>query len=267
MLDDDGNFDVPEFTFTGSPTKCGDLVLYKVNGIETLSLELSQADNFLTIVREEPVSIALSEDGSNTIIYRAFDANVTGASYFCLDVPPSEPKVLNEWKGSGTLLVTTSLTFDDEDNVDEEVDDSLDTDNDATPNYKDRDDDGDGILTSNEDPDGDGDPTNDDTDGDGIANYLDDDDDGDGVKTIDESVDEDSNPDNDDSDGDEIPNYLDADDAIISNTPLPNIENIYNELYFSEFTITNLELSNTNGNDIRRDTFDFGSFTETISVP
>ena len=263
----DGNFDVPAFMFSGSPSKCGDLVLYKVNGGETLSLELTQADNFLTVEREDPLSISLTEDGSNTIIYRTFDANVTGANYFCQNIPPTEPNIINEWKGSGNLLVTTSLTFDDEDGVDEAVDDTLDTDGDATPNYKDRDDDGDGILTIDEDPDGDGDPTNDDTDSDGIANYLDDDDDGDGVKTIDESVDEDANPDNDDTDGDEIPNYLDADDAITSATPLPDITDRYLELYLSEFTITTLALTNASGGDIRYDTFDFGSFTETVILP
>jgi len=48
-----------------------------------------------------------------------------------------------------------------------------DTDKDGIPNYLDNDDDGDGILTKNEDADGDGNPANDDTDGDGIADYLD----------------------------------------------------------------------------------------------
>jgi len=70
-----------------------------------------------------------------------------------------------------------------------------DTDEDGIPNFIDRDDDGDGTLTINEDLedidpnvdsncdgildndlDGDGDPTNDDTDGDGAPNYLDTDD-------------------------------------------------------------------------------------------
>jgi len=87
-----------------------------------------------------------------------------------------------------------------------------DTDNDGIPNHLDTDDDGDGVLTRDEDIDGDGDPTNDDTDGDNIPNYLDTDDDGDGVLTEDESVDGDNDPRNDDTDGDNIPNYLDTDD-------------------------------------------------------
>lgn len=70
--------------------------------------------------------------------------------------------------------------------------------------------DGDGILSIQEDPDGDGNPYNDDTDDNGIANMFDPDDDGDGVLTIDEyDVDNDGVPDDEDNDG--IPDYLDAD--------------------------------------------------------
>jgi hypothetical protein len=69
--------------------------------------------------------------------------------------------------------------------------------------------DGDGVLDSVEDLNGDGDPTNDDTDMDGIPNYLDTDDDGDGVDTADEDTNGDGDPTNDDLDGDQIPNYLD----------------------------------------------------------
>jgi len=87
-----------------------------------------------------------------------------------------------------------------------------DTDGDGTPNYLDKDDDGDGIATADEDPNGDGDPTNDDTDGDGVPNYLDADDDGDGIPSADEDPDGDGDPTNDDTDDDGIPNYLDDDD-------------------------------------------------------
>ena len=70
--------------------------------------------------------------------------------------------------------------------------------------------DADGILSINEDPDGDGNPYNDDTDGNGITNMFDPDDDGDGVLTsLEYDVDEDGQPDDDDNDG--IPNYLDPD--------------------------------------------------------
>lgn len=74
----------------------------------------------------------------------------------------------------------------------------------------DSDHDQDGILSIDEDLDGDGNPQNDDTDGDGIPNYLEFDDDGDGTPTRNEyDEDEDGIP--DDSDGDGIPDYLDND--------------------------------------------------------
>jgi len=95
------------------------------------------------------------------------------------------------------------------------IDEEDDTDDDNIADFLDQDDDGDGVLTINEDlePDtdlevdsdgdgdptndiGDGDPTNDDTDGDGIPNYLDTDDDGSKL---------------DDEDGDGIPDYIDND--------------------------------------------------------
>ena len=68
----------------------------------------------------------------------------------------------------------------------------------------------DGILSIDEDVDGDGNPFNDDTDGDDIPNYADIDDDGDGVNTIAE-YDKDGDGIPDDTDGDGIPDYLDDD--------------------------------------------------------
>ncbi len=59
-----------------------------------------------------------------------------------------------------------------------------DTDGDQTIDALDTDDDDDGILTTDEDVNGNGDPTDDDTDSDNLANYLDTDDDGDGILTV-----------------------------------------------------------------------------------
>jgi cysteine-rich repeat protein len=123
-----------------------------------------------------------------------------------------------------------------------------DHDGDGVPDFKDEDDDGDGILTRDESPDGDTTPANDDRDRDGLPDYLDDDDDGDGaptafersggrrglapadgdrdgvpdyldvdddgdgVWTIHEVHDGDGDPRDDDGDGDGVPDYLDVDD-------------------------------------------------------
>jgi FKBP-type peptidyl-prolyl cis-trans isomerase FkpA len=68
----------------------------------------------------------------------------------------------------------------------------------------------DGIMSIDEDPDGDGNPLNDDTDSDNAANYRDADDDGDGILTQEEyDRNGDGIPDDDDKDG--VPDYLDKD--------------------------------------------------------
>ena len=86
-----------------------------------------------------------------------------------------------------------------------------DTDEDGFVNYFDTNDDNDGVLTIDEDVNGDGDPRNDDTDQDGIPNYLDTDDDGDGILSINEDTNADGDYTNDDADGDGTPDYLDPD--------------------------------------------------------
>ncbi len=260
---DDGNVDIPEFNFSNATIDdCGALVLFKINENETLIIELSGQnidDTFLFQEHDSEV-FSLVENGSSTVIYRTFDAKPT-ASYFCQNIPPTSPLIINEWNGSGTLTINTILTIDDKDMVDEDPDDPLDTDGDGFPNFKDWDDDGDGILTKDEDIDGDNNPTNDDTDGDGIPNYLDTDDDGDGVLTLDESI-------TNDNDSDGIVDYLDADTTLPPETR--NLApNQYQEIYESTFTIEQLKLNNANGNDaaIQFDSFDYGSLTKVKTIP
>ena len=71
--------------------------------------------------------------------------------------------------------------------------------------------DNDNVPSILEDPDGDGDPRNDDTDEDGIPNFFDTDDDGDGKLTKDEDANGNGDPTDDDTDGDGTPDYLDPD--------------------------------------------------------
>ena len=78
-----------------------------------------------------------------------------------------------------------------------------DTDGTEDVDYRDTDDDGDGVSTLDEDVDGSGDPFDDDFDNDTQPNYLDIDDDNDGILTAVEGV--------DDVDNDTNPNYLDID--------------------------------------------------------
>jgi len=67
----------------------------------------------------------------------------------------------------------TAIDDDVNDEIDNPLADLPDTDGDGIPDYRDTDDDNDGILTSNEDFDGDGGFTDDDSDEDGIPDYLD----------------------------------------------------------------------------------------------
>ncbi|MCK0132658.1 gliding motility-associated C-terminal domain-containing protein, partial [Flavobacteriaceae bacterium F08102] len=105
--------------------------------------------------------------------------------------------------------------FDVNDEIDNPQDDLPDTDGTENVDYRDIDDDGDGVLTYDEDLNGNGDPFDDDTDNDLQPNYLDIDDDGDGILTIVEGTgnnDSDAYPDylDIDADGDGIPDNIEA---------------------------------------------------------
>ncbi|SHJ31461.1 gliding motility-associated C-terminal domain-containing protein [Arenibacter nanhaiticus] len=65
------------------------------------------------------------------------------------------------------------IDIDVNDEIDDPINDLPDTDGDDEVDYRDPDDDGDGILTQDEDTNGDRNFANDDFDGDGIPNYLD----------------------------------------------------------------------------------------------
>ncbi|MEZ5536234.1 MAG: hypothetical protein R3F02_11505 [Thiolinea sp.] len=100
---------------------------------------------------------------------------------------------------------------DEIDDGDEVVDpeNPLNTDGDDKINALDNDDDGDGILTADENYNG-GTPLDDDTDGDQVPDYLDADDDGDGIPTAEEN----GNGGQPDKDNDGMPDYLDAEDGV-----------------------------------------------------
>lgn len=67
----------------------------------------------------------------------------------------------------------TQIDIDINDEIDDPINNLPNTDEDNESDYRDTDDDDDGIETIDEDLDGDGDYANDDSDGDGIPNYLD----------------------------------------------------------------------------------------------
>lgn len=266
---DDGNIDIPGFDFSSVDINdCGDLVLYKINGNETLVVELSPSATdenfFLTDWDEKEFPL-----GTDAVTYRTFDDTPT-SNYFCQNIPPTTPNIINEWIGSGNLIVDTEVTKDDQDGIsttnedrDGDGDPTNDhSDNDGIADYIDWDDDDDGMLTKNENPD----PNNDgdlsdaqDTDTDSIPDYLDDDDDGDGTLTINESL-------TNDEDGDGIADYLDADTAIPLTEPRTRDLNQYQEIYESSFVINLLKLTNMAENTIQYDTYIYGSITDSKTI-
>ena len=112
---------------------------------------------------------------------------------------------------SGIALLTTIVTRDDEDGIEEDPESNLDTDNDGLLNYFDNDDDGDNVPTVNELGAGFLSGNNEfplDTDNDGIFDYLDIDDDEDTILTRYEDANGDLDPTNDFTGTSDVPDYL-----------------------------------------------------------
>ena len=106
------------------------------------------------------------------------------------------------WNSDGSFVdVTTDTDGDGIADVVERSGGDMDTDGDGVPDYKDEDDDGDGIATRDE--------RDLDSDNDGASNYVDSDDDNDGKLTKDELAAAGSAT--KDTDGDGVPDYLDDD--------------------------------------------------------
>jgi hypothetical protein len=118
------------------------------------------------------------------------------------------PELVTFYANGSTHADGSSFTHND--TIPDEVEngnnpDSLDTDNDGTPDYQDEDSDNDSIPDEVESDDGD--PI--DTDDDGIPDYQDEDADGDGILDEDEAGDDPNNPVDTDDDGD--PDFQDPD--------------------------------------------------------
>lgn len=187
---DDGDIIVTSFNFDDTELKtCGGIgnyVFYKSNpdAQESLSLKLPVTDSLYKTegVKEYPLN------GTTFFMnYRNYDGPL-GNDYFCSSIPPTTPGVTTNYlASSGTVYVTTTYIYDDNDGVPKEFEFAGDTDGDGIPDYYDDDDDGDNVPTIrelNNDDDDDSPLTNPkDTDGDGIPDFLDNDDDGDGVLT------------------------------------------------------------------------------------
>lgn len=210
---DDGEIIVTNFDFDDSALKFCEgpdrNVIYATNNedvFESISLEYSNnqldvdEEGNLIPPEEEEISFGLT-GSSNRVVYRIYDTEIPN-DYFCNVVPPSSPRVIEEWISGTGATVRVITGFTDETGTADPDDDGLenreegwdpdglnhqDTDEDGIPDYLDIDDDGDNVATELELANSVNDPVNEDgfrdTDEDGIPNYLDNDDDNDEVLT------------------------------------------------------------------------------------
>ncbi len=266
-------------------------VLYfiKNEGVfETISLKfsnprISSQDGILTTDSTEIITFELNE--SNQVIYRTYDGAVP-QNYFCSDIPPGSPRVLEQLKSvGGTVTITTisqpvnELDHDGDGipSLREGMSTEQDTDDDGIPDYLDIDDDGDNVPTKTEIANSGGSPTNPeypDTFGNGIPNYLDPDDDGDGIPTKLEVTAEYQNP--------RAPQNQNEAGAYRYLNPLVSerfestldftLLNTISRRYLSAIVITNLQLQNQGGNneEISFAIYRLGTFTSSrvnINLP
>lgn len=282
---DDGDIIINNFDFDDAQlVSCGKegkaKVLYIINNddiFETISLQATSTSfSEISKVLTTNPTIEFDLSSTNRLIYRTYDGTVP-STYFCTDIPPSTPKVNEEFISvGGKVVITTNrnlegITDKDGDGI-EDVDElNEDTDGDGIMNINDTDDDGDNVLTKNETTNANEDPlVNElrDTDGDGTPNYLDDDDDGDEVKTkfeVTEAFQEPIAPENTNSDG--LANYL---NPAVTNSFLEVTfvkENEIKVKYRSVITIENLQLQNQDGNGevISFESYDLGEFNSVLT--
>lgn len=276
---DDGDLIVTEFNFEDQPLElCGNtnsLVLYNVNNDavnEAIALNLAiSEEDFLANVTDFGINL----NNTNQIIYRTFDAEV--GDYFCSQVPPASPNVIEEYRStSGGMVIFSPTQRNTEDHDGDGVPSSIemnvtaeftvdgypDTDGDGIPNYLDIDDDGDNVRTQHEitveaENTADDFP---DTDGDGIPDYLDEDDDNDGTITRYEDLDRNLDPRND-RNNEGLSNYLNPEivDSFQVDSLIPNPLSI-SYRYFVDVQNLTLVRQGGDGEQIRMESINLGYF-------
>ncbi len=237
---------------------------------EAISFRFSEEfDGTFEGIEEDVFEITININNNNRVTYRRLNGSISGDDYYCQEIPPSTPGVLEEFVsttgGTATLQIRVSEQDDNDDvpaELEEVLDEDgnlLDTDGDGIPDYLDTDDDNDNVLTRSEellavDENGaviPGDYV--DTDGDGIPNYLDEDDDGDGVLTINEDLNACVDPENpalnpnNDLNADGLANYLnpEATGSVVRDIRKSNTisRSFFTQVVFNDVTFENVNNS------------------------
>lgn len=112
---DDGEIIVKDFNFDEVNLKAcggiGEYVFYKDNpqSFESLSLQLGVTQNLYENAGTETYNL---NGTSNFVLYRRYD-DAIGNNYFCSSIPPSSPKVEEEYKAnSGSAVITVVFEYD-----------------------------------------------------------------------------------------------------------------------------------------------------------
>ena len=253
---DDGDIFVTEFDLSDETLQFCDvgensIVLFKIKNEtnESIAFTFVKPDGFNISQLAEGSEVIIPLNDQNRLIYRKFDRAITD-DYYCGTIPPSGINVIEEFvstSGGQAAIRTEIILRDDGDGIIAEdegfnpdnTEASLDTDNDGIPDYYDRDDDGDNVLTSAElDRDTNNSIIPRDTDGDGIFDHLDKDDDGDEVNTINENQEL--------ADNEELRDYLNPEVAENSNpdakkNALKHMATFETVIRFEDITMVGLE--------------------------
>lgn len=288
---DDGDIIVSDFNFDSDSSlnlcefEGNRKVLHIVTeSNEAVSLTFSQniLENIENVINPGTFSVPINN--SNRVNFRRLDANVNSNDYFCQEIPPSQPNVIEEFvstTGGSVEFTITRVSGPEVDTDSDGIPDieerregenvfELDTDNDGIPNFLDIDDDNDNVPTSIEVGGENASEKNLDTDEDGIPNYLDEDDDGDGVITRYEDLNAldngtppsqtDLNPRDDDTNDNGIPNFL---DATVSESLTVDFfrDNVVSRQFIIKVVFVDITLENTETErTIRLNSQGFGEF-------
>lgn len=283
---DDGNIITTTFNFDENTN----LSLCRQNGVnvlyfidqetnEAISFEFVEDDFDGTFsgLEDEFIEIEIPISNTNRVTYRRLNASITGANYFCQEVPPSSPQVLEEFVSTtgGTAILQIRISEqDDNDDVPAEREDlngngdlsDDDSDGDGIPNFLDTDDDNDNVLTRDEELEADAEDENVididgvlyvDTDNDGIPNFLDNDDDGDGLLTRNEDLNVCIDPENprlnpgNDFNEQNLANYLNPEISEAVDINLDNIvrANTIRRSFFTQVVFNDITFENVNNNE------------------
>ncbi|MGB3592521.1 MAG: hypothetical protein WBA16_12615 [Nonlabens sp.] len=280
---DDGDIIVENFDFEDEQVRAclpdsgsTDYVFYKLNNATFESIVLGFDTSAAFLIDELTVDPIAIDGTTNFFQYRRFNSAIP-TDYYCSNIPPALPMVEQIIEATaGDIMISSNRIAQDDDNdgipsflegiviVDGEVDDeqSQDTDGDGIPDYRDIDDDGDNVLTSQE-----GviiinnliDDTSRNTDGTDNPDYLDKDDDNDGIPTIQEDLNMDLNPLNDVTNN--IPNYLLETVTETAIVPISEFRpHQFTRSLDIDISIENLLLTNAELAELIDRNFEFGTF-------